>query len=215
MAGRLAAALALAGVACLLPVARPVAAGTRGSSCFGRSVTIMGTDEDGVIRGTRGGDVINGRRGDDTIWGLGGNDRLCGGYGDDRVYGNTRRDWVKGGPGDDRADGGRDTDFVIVFDHEPGNDWADGGLGVRDGCSVDAGYPDTPGDGYTEDCEDVVGAGPGALVLEGDRYRTDRVAWWLSKRSRGHGYPRVVSPHTHSAGAERFDTRRKRPDRAL
>jgi hypothetical protein len=165
MAGRLAAALALAAVACLLAVAGPVAAGMRGSSCFGRSVTIIGTDEDDEIRGTRDDDVINGRRGDDRIWGLGGNDRLCGGYGGDRVYGNTRRDLVKGGPGADRVRGGRDTDFIIVFDYEPGNDWADGGLGLRDGCSVDAGYLRTPGDDYTEDCEDVVGAGPGALIL--------------------------------------------------
>jgi hypothetical protein len=165
MAGRLAAALALAAVACLLAGPVSSAAGTRGSSCFGRSVTIIGTDDDDEIRGTRDDDVINGRRGDDRIWGLGGDDRLCGGEGDDRVYGNTRSDWVKGGPGSDRARGGRDTDFIIVFDYQPGNDWADGGDGHRDGCSVDAGYRRARGDAYTADCEDVVGAAGGGLVL--------------------------------------------------
>jgi hypothetical protein len=165
MAGRLAAALVLAAVACLFVGAASSAASTRDSSCFGRRVTIWGTYADDEIQGTRHDDVIRGLAGDDVIWGLGGNDRLCAGRGDDRVFGNTRRDRVKGGPGEDRARGGRDKDFIIVFDYEPGNDWADGGPGTQDGCSVDAGYRPGAGDDYTADCEDVVGAARGGSVI--------------------------------------------------
>src|ERR671914_85708 len=100
MAGRLAAALVLAAVACLFVGAASSAASTRDSSCFGRRVTIWGTYADDEIQGTRHDDVIRGLAGDDVIWGLGGNDRLCAGRGDDRVFGNTRRDRVKGGPGE-------------------------------------------------------------------------------------------------------------------
>jgi Ca2+-binding RTX toxin-like protein len=165
MAGRLAAAVALAAVACLFVGAASSAAGTRDSSCFGRRVTIWGTHGDDEIRGTPDDDVIRGLGGDDMIWGRGGNDRLCGGLGDDRVFGNTWSDWVKGGPGSDRARGGRHKDFIIVFDYQAGNDWADGGPGRHDGCSVDAGYRPDAGDKYTGDCEDVVGAAGGGGVI--------------------------------------------------
>jgi Ca2+-binding RTX toxin-like protein len=166
MAGRLAAALALSAVAGLLVGWAPRVAGVveyPKYPCFGRVVTVVATNGDDVIRGTPGDDVINALKGDDRIWGRGGNDRLCGGRGDDRVYGNPGRDRVKGGPGEDHARGGKDTDFVLVLDFRPGNDVADGGLGVHDGCSVDAAFRNRAGDEYTDECEDVVGGG--AIVI--------------------------------------------------
>jgi Ca2+-binding RTX toxin-like protein len=164
MAGRLAAAAALAAVACLLGAWAPNPSESVRYPCFGRAVTIGATDGDDVIYGTPDDDVINALKGDDKIWGRGGNDRVCGGYGDDRVYGNTARDRVKGGPGRDHVRGGRSIDFVIVFDYRLGNDIADGGDGEHDACSIDAGFEDRPGDVYTDGCEDVVGAPAGGVI---------------------------------------------------
>jgi Ca2+-binding RTX toxin-like protein len=157
MAGRLAAALVLAAVACLLGGWVMDAPEVAQFPCFGREVTIFSSNGDDVIRGTPGDDVINALRGDDQVWGRGGEDRLCGGRGDDRVYGNPGFDRVKGGPGADRARGGRDTDFVIVFDLRLGNDMADGASGPHDACSVDVGTEGQASDEYTDECEDVVG----------------------------------------------------------
>jgi Ca2+-binding RTX toxin-like protein len=163
MAGRLAAAAALAGVACLLAAWAPNPTYSEHYPCFGRAVTVGATEGDDVIYGTRGDDVINALKGDDKIWGRGGDDRLCGGYGDDRVYGNTGKDRVKGGRGGDHVRGGRAADIVLVFDYRLGNDMADGGAGEHDACAIDAGIDQRPGDVYTSDCEDVVGA-PGGVI---------------------------------------------------
>ena len=72
-------------------------------SCYGRTATIIGTDEDDKIVGTPGDDVIKGHKGDDVIKGKRGDDVLCGQRGDDRLF---------GGRGDDILIGGKDSDFL-------------------------------------------------------------------------------------------------------
>ena len=74
--------------------------------------TIVGTDGNDWLRGTRGDDVICGLGGDDRIFGRGGNDILIGGPGDDRIYGGNSADVIEGGAGDDRLHGGRGNDEI-------------------------------------------------------------------------------------------------------
>jgi uncharacterized delta-60 repeat protein len=100
-------------------------------SCFGRNVTIVGTNGpdtmfgrfvllpgprplpspvhfNDVIHGLGGADVIDGLGGDDTICGGDGGDTLRGGVGDDTLAGDPiGRDTVDGGPGTDVCLGSR------------------------------------------------------------------------------------------------------------
>jgi hemolysin type calcium-binding protein len=85
--------------------------------------TVLGTDDDEVVEGTRiadvlcglgGDDVITGGTGDDVALGGPGGDKITGGPGADRLYGEEGRDSlhgrdgsadrIDGGPGRDRAD---------------------------------------------------------------------------------------------------------------
>ena len=79
------------------PAAQP--AGAQAPKCKGRTVTILGTEDADVIRGSNQRDVILALGGDDRIDGRGGNDVICGGAG---------RDLIKGGPGHDKLFGGSD-----------------------------------------------------------------------------------------------------------
>jgi acid phosphatase type 7 len=88
--------------------------------------TVLGTDDDDVLEGTRiadvlcglgGDDVMTGEAGDDIAFGGPGDDTITGGPGVDRLYGGPGRDTfhardgspdqIDGGPGRDRADLGR------------------------------------------------------------------------------------------------------------
>lgn len=80
-------------------------------TCHGRVATIVGTEGDDELDGTRKADVIVGLRGNDQIRDRGGNDIVCGGPGNDWIGG-----WM-GYPGNDKIDGGA------------GNDRLNGGLG--------------------------------------------------------------------------------------
>jgi Ca2+-binding RTX toxin-like protein len=88
--------------------------------------TIVGTNDNDVLRGTPGDDVICGLFGDDAMVGLGGEDVIIGDRGNDRI---------DGGPGDDQVDGGRGADLVTA---RGGIDDVEGGPG-RDAVSGDAG----------------------------------------------------------------------------
>lgn len=119
--------LATAGLA-----AAPAHAGTAPATptCFGRTVTIMGTPGDDTLIGQGGvSDVIYGGGGDDYISGgdfyfgdaFPGNapDYLCGGQGNDNVNGSPGDDHLNGGDGNDRVRGWSGSDV------ESGNDGND------------------------------------------------------------------------------------------
>jgi Ca2+-binding RTX toxin-like protein len=126
--------------------------------------TIVGTDDNDVLRGTDGADVICGLHGDDAIVGLGGDDAIFGGRGNDRI---------DGGPGEDHVSGDRGADLVTGGD---GVDDVEGGPS-RDAVSGDAGsdvvqagrghdFCVSTGDGV--EANDVANGGPGF-----DRYDAD------------------------------------------
>jgi hypothetical protein len=103
--------------------------------CFGKTPTIIGTEDAEVLVGTRGRDVIVGLGGDDTIFGGGGHttDVICAGDGADGVLGGPGRDLIAGDGGDDvllgesgmdNLRGGEGIDYI---EPGPGIDQADGG----------------------------------------------------------------------------------------
>lgn len=114
-------------------------------ACLNRKATIVGTDGDDTITGTRERDVIVGLEGDDTITGRGGRDVICGSEGNDSIQGDGRlqgedgndtivvgtddplRSRLHGGTGDDRMVGGRGPD---VISGATGSDELIGGAGV-------------------------------------------------------------------------------------
>ena len=78
--------------------------------CKGRSATIVGSDEDDRLKGSKFADVIAGIGGRDRIRGVAGNDRLCGGKGRDRLRGGPGNDKLLGQQGRDSLNGGPGTD---------------------------------------------------------------------------------------------------------
>lgn len=158
-----------------LAVAPVPAAGVQ--SCGGLPVTIMGSDDDDVIRGTRHRDVIDGRGGADVIRGLGGRDWICGGSGRDRVVGGTGGDELNGGQGRDRLAGGRGRDVLHggagrdALDGQAGSDGADfgGGGPVDVDLRVDRAHTGDGAERLTR-VENVTGSG-GADVIRGDAER--------------------------------------------
>jgi Ca2+-binding RTX toxin-like protein len=86
-------------------------------TCMGMLATIVGTERNDILNGTRGPDVIVGLRGNDVINGLGGDDIICGGLG---------LDSINGGDGDDKLLGGNENDLI---DGAAGNDLIWGGTG--------------------------------------------------------------------------------------
>ena len=140
---RVLAAIALA-AAGLLPL--PATAQTA-PTCFGKTVTILGTEgPDGNLTGTEGSDVMHGLGDRDWMWGGAygpdpdGRDWMCGGDGDDHMDGHKSHDFLDGGlnadvmrghlgndkllggPGPDDLQGNWGADFV---DGGPGNDRLD------------------------------------------------------------------------------------------
>ena len=74
--------------------------------CASREPTIVGTDADDVLRGTKRADVIDARGGDDEITNLHGSDVVCGGPGDDTMDGGRGSIYLRGGGGRDRLQAG-------------------------------------------------------------------------------------------------------------
>jgi Ca2+-binding RTX toxin-like protein len=155
-----AAALALGG-AFLLPLSTAQAAAP---TCFGQTVTIMGTaGDDNIYASEAVSDVIYGGGGNDVI--IGGEfyesgtapDLLCGGPGNDWIKGARGNDKLNGGDGDDRVNGSNGADIV---QGNAGNDT------VGEGSFADAdGKNDTVRGGSGND---VLMAGWGQDKLYGD-----------------------------------------------
>lgn len=70
-------------------------------TCFGKAVTVVGTDQDEFLSGTQGDDVMAALGGNDTMQSGPGNDALCGNGGDDQLFGETGTDLIDGGDGKD------------------------------------------------------------------------------------------------------------------
>ena len=70
--------------------------------CAGRRATIVGSDANQKIKGTKKADVIVGNGGRDRIAGRKGNDRICGGTGNDKLIGGAGKDKLIGGAGKDK-----------------------------------------------------------------------------------------------------------------
>jgi Ca2+-binding RTX toxin-like protein len=119
--------------------------------CGGKRATMVGTDGDDLLRGTRARDVISAEAGndmvitgasrdlvcagpgDDSVRGLAGPDRLSGGTGADTLQGGAGTDALRGGKGSDTLFGGPGSDLAFgkagddaIFGHE-GNDRLRGG----------------------------------------------------------------------------------------
>lgn len=127
----------------LVPIETPI-------SCGGLPATMLGTNGDDVLSGSRfddviiafdGDDRIYGREGDDTICADAGRDRAYGEAGDDHLLGGDDIDYLWGGPGtdtlegnggSDRLRGGDDVDYLrggSGADRMWGNDGNDEMLG--------------------------------------------------------------------------------------
>jgi Ca2+-binding RTX toxin-like protein len=123
-----AAALLVASTLAMPTLPAPAHEAAQAPKCKGRAVTILGTDEDDVLKGSNQRDVILALGGDDRVEGRGGNDVICGGSG---------RDLIKGGPGHDKIFGGADGrdgagDMVgDVVQGGPGDDLIDLGFDER------------------------------------------------------------------------------------
>ena len=72
----------------------------------GPSCTVVGTEGNDRLHGTRAADVICGLGGNDRLFSDGGNDVLLGGPGNDVLLGGRGDDALDGGPGWDRCAGG-------------------------------------------------------------------------------------------------------------
>ena len=100
--------------------------------CFGKNVTILGTDGWDHLIGTEGTDVMHGLAGDDglTSWlGIIHPDRrdfICGGDGNDDMRPGVGSDFVDGGRGADQADGFKGNDTLLGG---PGPDRLNGSFG--------------------------------------------------------------------------------------
>jgi Ca2+-binding RTX toxin-like protein len=119
----------------LTPVATQQASAQTAITCYGHTVTIVGTPESEDILGTQGQDVIVTLEGRDRVYALDGDDIICGGSGpttiiggagDDLIDGFNGTDLLSGGNGDDRIIGGADNDGLFG---EDGSDRLDGGAG--------------------------------------------------------------------------------------
>jgi hypothetical protein len=179
----------------LLATTTAVAATEQGTEieaprCHGRQATIVGTDDNDVLRGTPGRDVIWGGKGDDTIFGSLGNDLLCGGPGSDIIH---------GGRGNDTADGGAGSEDQVNGDL--GDDKVLGGAGDADEVAGDLGI-------------DIVNGGPGDDDLVHGDYGYDRmtggagrgdIASFATARAGGKGSGVWASLRTHRAFGDGHD----------
>jgi Ca2+-binding RTX toxin-like protein len=152
----MAAAVLLGG---MLPVLGGVGAGPASAdttpTCFGRTVTVMGTAGNDYIEPTHGVvDVIWTGAGDDTIAGevegryaTDGGDFYCTGTGNDTVNSGAGGDHISGGPGDDVIRGWRGADVM----------YGNGGNDTIEDDSIDS----------NDTANDVFHGGPGDDTLVG------------------------------------------------
>lgn len=158
-------------VVMLVFLTAPAAQSQRIGTCFGKDVTIAGTNGPDVEDGTFGSDVIKSFAGDDTVRGDadfagepgGARDFICLGDGDDTSDGAAKSDRIKGGPGNDTLDGDNfPSPFGDFLFGEAGDDTFTGGQGadvIRGGTgndTIDNGTGTTINQGA-----DNVEAGPG------------------------------------------------------
>jgi hypothetical protein len=107
---------------------------TAPNTCFGFDATVIGTEGNDNLAGTRGRDVIIGLGGDDRISAGAGEDIVCGGLGNDSISGGFNNDVLLGEVGSDSMAGTEGNDFLFgEFDGDrltgdSGTDTADGGL---------------------------------------------------------------------------------------
>ena len=164
----------------------PAPALAQTETCFGRAVTVSGTDNDDDLQGTPQQDVIDTGEGNDQIDGLGGKDFICGGPGDDTIYGNE--------------DGGSSPEygFPDVINGGSGSDVIHQGEQLLGGVGSDEIYAD----GNSE-----VAGGPGNDLLSGQpsgadefgtmaTYRDSKAGVVINLRkgiARGEGRDRLVS----------------------
>jgi len=120
-------------------VVAPGGGGGAGTTCAGKTATIIGTEGADNLVGTEKNDVILALGGDDTVQGLGGKDIICGAAGNDSIKGKSGNDLVKGGSGNDQIRGGG------------GNDTLRGG-GGRDGLFGGGGADALFGGGGRDQC---------------------------------------------------------------
>lgn len=129
-------------------------------TCFGQTVTIVGTGDSDVIDLTGNpGQVVATLGGDDTVVGSSGDDVVCLGDGADRLEGNGGDDRADGGDGKDAMFGGDGTDTLFGG---PGNDTLGGGSG-NDTLAGDPGNDSLVGGKGN----DVLDGGDGADTLIG------------------------------------------------
>ena len=75
--------------------------------------SVLGTNDNDVLRGTAAVDVLCGFGGNDVLLGLGGNDVAYGGAGDDDLVGGPGGDTLDGGAGNDGLRGEGGTDDIV------------------------------------------------------------------------------------------------------
>ena len=122
--------------------AAPVSAQTEPITCFGRAVTILGTDAKDQLYGTPGHDVMHALGEFDYVRGATAQgqpdvkDWICGGAGPDSLHGDYGNDWIDGEQGEDYIVGedGQDRLFGGAGNDEIsphwGSDFVDGGEGA-------------------------------------------------------------------------------------
>lgn len=86
-------------VVLLTPLSAPAQAAA--PTCFGRPATIVGTNGNDSIDGTKLPDVIASLGGDDRVHALAGDDLICGGDGNDVMFDGYGTDAIDGGNGVD------------------------------------------------------------------------------------------------------------------
>jgi len=89
--------------------------------------TVIGSNQNDVLKGYDGNDTIDGRGGHDKVIGGDGSDHLIGGGGDDVIKGGAGADVLNGGNGADELNGGADGDTLRGG---AGKDAIDGGSGI-------------------------------------------------------------------------------------
>ncbi|MEM9047582.1 MAG: calcium-binding protein [Pseudomonadota bacterium] len=86
--------------------------------------TVLGDDDNNILRSALGSDRLFGALGDDLLSGGAGHDRLLGGAGNDRLVGGSGRDVLNGQAGHDVLAGGSGSDLLFG---QAGNDRLVGG----------------------------------------------------------------------------------------
>ena len=97
--------------------------------CLGKVATVVGSNRNDKLLGTRFPDVIAALDGNDVVKGDRGNDTVCGGEGRDRINAGQGNDTLDGAGGKDRLNGSEGAD---VLDGGPGRDRCNGKSSHKD-----------------------------------------------------------------------------------